>query len=96
MSHTTSPAIGRRSLLKLGLGAGLMLGTAGLTATLSGCSSSAPAGHLAVLRESDLPLLAALYPVVVGPHPAFKEKTDATERAIAQLDYMLHASSPHV
>ena len=77
MSDTTSANLDRRSLLKLGLGASLMLGTAGLTATLSGCSSSGPAGTMAVLRESDLPLLAALFPAAVGPHPAFSENSNA-------------------
>lgn len=96
MSDTTSANLDRRSLLKLGLGASLMLGTAGLTATLSGCSSSGPAGNMAVLRESDLPLLAALFPAAVGPHPAFSENSNAIELAIAQLDRSLQYSSPFV
>ncbi|WP_341708132.1 twin-arginine translocation pathway signal protein [Halopseudomonas sp.] len=96
MSDTLPPDLNRRSLLKLGLGAGLVLSTAGLTATLSGCSTSAPAGNMAVLRESDLPLLAALFPAVIGPHPAFSENSNATELAIAQLDRSLQFSSPFV
>lgn len=96
MSDSSSPAIDRRSLLKLGLGAGLVLSTAGLTATLSGCTPSAPAGNFAVLRESDLPLLAALYPAVIGPHPAFKDNPDAIPQATIQFDRSLQASSPFV
>ncbi|GGE36561.1 hypothetical protein GCM10007421_08010 [Halopseudomonas oceani] len=96
MSDNNSPDLDRRSLLKLGLGASVMLSTAGLTATLSGCSSAGPASNLAVLRESDLPLLAALFPAAVGPHPAFSENSNAIELAIAQLDHSLHYSSPFV
>ena len=49
MPDTNSPSLDRRSLLKLGLGATMVLGTAGLTASLSGCSSSAPSGSAARL-----------------------------------------------
>ncbi|WP_425056802.1 twin-arginine translocation pathway signal protein [Pseudomonas abyssi] len=95
MPDTNSPSLDRRSLLKLGLGATMVLGTASLTASLSGCSSSAPASHLSVLRDSDLPLLRALYPAVIGPHPAFAE-ADAITLATAQLDRSLQAASPFV
>ena len=39
---------------------------AGVTASLSGCSSSVPASGLATLRSSDLPFLRALIPVVLA------------------------------
>jgi hypothetical protein len=95
MPDTTSPSLDRRSLLKLGLGATMALGTAGLTASLSGCSSSAPAANFAVLRDSDLPLLRALYPAVIGPHPAFDDG-EAVNAATVQLDRSLQAASPFV
>ncbi|UJJ30040.1 twin-arginine translocation pathway signal protein [Halopseudomonas maritima] len=95
MPDTTSPNLDRRSLLKLGLGASMVLGTAGLTASLSGCSSNAPATNFAVLRDSDLPLLRALYPAVIGPHPAF-DQGQAADAATAQLDRSLQAASPFV
>ena len=48
-----------------------------------------------MLRDSDLPLLRALYPAVIGPHPAFAE-ADAITLATAQLDRSLQAASPFV
>lgn len=67
----------RRRLLKTGLGGSLLLGTASLTAGLSGCAT-APAAPVAgdgshaaqpgyrFLSEDDLILMGALLPVVLG------------------------------
>lgn len=93
---TRSFILSRRELLKLGAGASLALTTAGMTATLSGCSSSQAAGDYAVLRESDLPVLRALFPAVVGDHPALQSDSAALERAIRQLDTTLDSTSPAV
>lgn len=59
---------GRRTLLQAGLFGSLLLGAAGVTATLSGCAArteSAAAGYK-VLRDADLPLLRAVVPGVLG------------------------------
>jgi hypothetical protein len=71
---TTEPETGpelvdtrRRSLLQVGLFGSLLLGAAGATATLSGCTGrveSTAAGYR-FLRDADLPLMRALVPVVL-------------------------------
>ncbi|MEH6567137.1 MAG: twin-arginine translocation pathway signal protein [Halopseudomonas sp.] len=96
MDPNLNPELGRRNLLKLGLGASIALSTVGLTASLTGCTSERSAANFKVLRESDLPMLAALYPVVVGPHPAFTENPGVIDKAIAQLDWTLERTSPFV
>jgi len=96
MDPNLNPQLDRRSLLKLGFGAGLALSTVGLAATLSGCTSERPAAQFTLLRESDLPLLAALYPVIIGPHPAFNESAGVTQKALLQLDRSLQHTSPFV
>lgn len=94
MTTIASPRLTRRALLKLGLGASLALSTVGVASSLTGCSSSQPANDLQVLRDSDLPVLRALYPALVGPHPAMG--SDAIASAIEQLDATLAHSSPAV
>jgi hypothetical protein len=86
----------RRQLLKLGTAASMMLGTVGLATTLTGCSPSRPASGLEVLRDIDLPLLGALYPAIVGPHPALQAEPGVVQLAIAQLDRSLASTSPGV
>ena len=68
MTDTTLPGAGlsRRGLLKVGLLGSAFLATAGVTASLSGCSASVPASGLATLRSSDLPFLRALILVVLA------------------------------
>ncbi|UAW98278.1 twin-arginine translocation pathway signal protein [Halopseudomonas nanhaiensis] len=91
-----SSNLSRRELLKLGACASLVLSTAGLTATLSGCSSSQAANDFAVLRDSDLPVLRALFPAIVGSHPALQADGTALELAVRQLDTTLDSTSPAV
>lgn len=86
----------RRGLLKLGVGASLALGTVGIAATLTGCSPSRPASDYQVLRDIDLPVLTALYPVLVGPHPALIADPALIDAALRQLDETLAHTSPSV
>lgn len=86
-TQRASIQLSRRSLLKLGVGASAVLATAGLTATLSGCSSDAPASGFQVLRDSDIPMLKAIMKTLVGPHPALNAAN--LDAAIAQLDKTL-------
>lgn len=57
----------RRSFLKLGLASSALLGSAGFTATLSGCSGAQQpaATGFAFLRDADLVLFKALLPVIL-------------------------------
>ena len=61
-----APGLSRRGLLKVGLMGSAFLATAGLTASLSGCSASSPASGFAIVRDSDLPFLKALIPVMLA------------------------------
>mgnify|MGYP006172570995 CR=1 FL=1 len=60
-----APQLSRRGLLKVGLFGSAFLATAGVTASLSGCSASTPATGYNALRASDLPSLRAIIPVVL-------------------------------
>ncbi len=90
------PALSRRGLLKVGLMGSAFLATAGLTASLSGCSASTPANGFAVVRDSDLPFLKAVIPVML----AGAVKPEAMQQAIAatlqNLDYSLNHLSPEL
>ncbi|WP_304641241.1 twin-arginine translocation pathway signal protein [Pseudomonas sp.] len=88
--------INRRQLLKLGTAASLALGTIGAAATLSGCSPSRPAQEYLVLRDIDLPMLAALYPALIGPHPALLANPGLIQNALRQLDETLAHTSPDI
>jgi hypothetical protein len=68
--HLQAPGgidLSRRSLLKLGVAGGMVLGVAGLTAELSGCGGKrqASASGFRFLRDADLALFSALIPVVL-------------------------------
>ncbi|PAU66635.1 twin-arginine translocation pathway signal protein [Pseudomonas sp. PIC25] len=96
MTDTTLDTAGlsRRHLLKAGLFGSAFLATAGLTATLSGCSASTPASGYAILRESDLPFLRALIPVMLeGAVPA-ERMPEAIDGTLQSLDYSLDRLSP--
>lgn len=98
MSDTTleAPRLSRRNLLKVGLFGSAFLATVGVTASLSGCSTSVPAGGFAVLRQSDMPFLRALVPVMLeGALPAGKMAA-AVDGTLQSLDYALHRLSPEM
>jgi hypothetical protein len=88
--------LSRRGLLKVGLLGTAFLGTAGLTATLTGCSSETPKAGYAVLRESDLPLFHALIPAVLAGAVPAEKMTQAVETTLEYLDYSLNHLSPEM
>lgn len=94
MNSINSARINRRDLLKLSLGASATLATVGMTATLSGCSSSQPGIGYSVLRDTDIPVVAAIMSGLVGPHPALSQ--DTLQAAINQLDTTLAWTSTAV
>ncbi|TWC37726.1 hypothetical protein FBY03_10760 [Pseudomonas sp. SJZ079] len=90
------PGLSRRNLLKVGLLGSALLTTAGLTATLSGCSASVPQAGFAVIRASDLAFLHALIPVMLeGAVPADK-MPQAVAGTLESLDYNLNHLSPEM
>ncbi|BCD85991.1 hypothetical protein PSm6_23980 [Pseudomonas solani] len=98
MTETTlnAPGLSRRSLLKVGLFGSAFLATAGVTATLSGCSASVPANGLAILRDSDLPFLRALIPVMLDGAVSAEQMPQAVAGTIQSLDYALDRLSPEM
>lgn len=91
-----SPQLSRRSLLKVGLLGSAFLATAGLTATLSGCSASTPLAGFAVIRESDLTFLHALIPVLLEGAVAPEKVPQAVAGTLESLDYSLNHLSPEL
>lgn len=95
MNDTTDTGgISRRRLLTFGLLGGVVLATAGGIASLSSAFSSTPAAGFQQLRESDLPLLRSLIPVILdGALPAAAPQA-AVEAMLHGLDNSLHHLSP--
>lgn len=98
MSDTTleSAGLSRRSLMKVGLIGGAFLATAGVTASLTGCSAEKPASGLEKVRESDLPFLRALLPVMLLGAVSAEQMPKAVEGAIQSLDHNLARLSPEM
>ncbi|MGE8065396.1 twin-arginine translocation pathway signal protein [Pseudomonas sp. NPDC089569] len=95
-SLSGTPALSRRGLLKFSLGASAFLATAGLGASLSGCSSSIAASGFAALRNTDLPFLRALIPVMLDGAVAVEHLPDAIDGTLKSLDYNLAHLSPEM
>jgi len=93
-SLTDTPALSRRGLLKFSLGASVFLSTVGLGASLSGCSPSQPAKGLAALRDSDLPFLRAVIPVMLEGAVAVEQRAAAADATLESLDTGLAHLSP--
>ncbi|MDD2053454.1 twin-arginine translocation pathway signal protein [Pseudomonas putida] len=95
-SLSESPALSRRGLLKVGLLGSAFLATAGLGASLSGCSASVPANGFAILRDNDLPFLRALIPVLLAGSLATEQMPAAIEGTLRSLDVNLNHLSPQM
>ncbi|KAA8706646.1 twin-arginine translocation pathway signal protein [Pseudomonas proteolytica] len=95
-SLTESPALSRRGVLKIGLCASAFLATAGLGASLSGCSSSTPASGFIMLRHSDLPFLRAVIPVLLEGAASAEVVAAGIEDTLKKLDYSLQHLSPEM
>jgi hypothetical protein len=91
-----TPALSRRGLLKFSLGASAFLATAGLGASLGGCSSSVPASGFAILRSSDLPFLRALVPVMLDGAVTIEKMPAAVTETLHCLDNGLNHLSPEM
>ncbi|KAB0497613.1 twin-arginine translocation pathway signal protein [Pseudomonas vancouverensis] len=91
-----TPALSRRGLLKFSLGASAFLATAGLGASLSGCSSSVPANGFKALRSGELPFLRALIPVMLKSAVTAEQMPDAVEGTLKSLDFNLDHLSPEM
>ena len=95
-SLSDTPVLSRRGLLKFSLGATAFLATAGLGASLSGCSSSTPASGFAILRRSDLLFLRALIPVMLEGAVTTEQMPQAVDSTLQNLDNGLNHLSPEM
>jgi hypothetical protein len=95
-SLSDTPALSRRGLLKFSLGATAFLTTAGLGASLSGCSSSVSANGFVTLRSGDLLFLRALIPVMLDGAVTSERMPEAVEGTLKSLDYNLAHLSPEM
>ena len=95
-SLTETPALSRRGLLQLSLGATAFLATAGLGASLSGCSSSVAANGFVTLRDGDLLFLRALIPVMLDGAVATGQMPAAVDATLQSLDASLDHLSPEM
>ncbi|MBC3270338.1 twin-arginine translocation pathway signal protein [Pseudomonas sp. SWRI81] len=95
-SLTETPALSRRGLLKFSLGATAFLATAGLGASLSGCSSSVMANGFVALRDGDLLFLRALIPVMLDGAVVAANMPAAVDGTLKSLDYSLDRLSPEM
>ncbi|OPA82721.1 twin-arginine translocation pathway signal protein [Pseudomonas fluorescens] len=95
-SLTETPALSRRGVLKIGLCASAFLATAGLGASLSGCSSSTPANGFTLLRSSDLPFLRAVIPVLLEGVASAPQIANGIEDTLKKLDFSLKHLSPEM
>lgn len=98
MHDTTldAPQLSRRGLLKVGLLGSALLGTVGLTASLSGCSAGAAANGYLVLRSNDLPFLRALIPVLLDGAIPSEQMPQAIDGTLKSLDNSLAHLSPEM
>ena len=95
-SLSDTPALSRRGLLKFSLGASAFLATAGLSASLSGCSPSLSASGYAILRSGDLLFLRALIPVMLDGAVAVEKMPAAVGETLHCLDNGLNHLSPEM
>jgi hypothetical protein len=95
-SLSDTPELSRRGLLKFSLGATAFLATAGLGASLSGCSSTTPASGFAILRRGDLLFLRALIPVLLDGAVATEKMAQAVDNTLKNLDNSLNHLSPEM
>ena len=92
--HVENALLSRRGALKIGVCASALLATAGLSASLSGCSASSAARGFAILRSSDLAFLRALIPVMLLSSVATTSIPDAANATLHKLDDNLNHLSP--
>jgi hypothetical protein len=95
-SLSDTPALSRRGLLKFSLGATAFLATAGLGASLTGCSSGTPQSGFAALRNGDLLFLRAVLPVMLDGAVTDERMPAAVDGTLKSLDYNLDHLSPEM
>ena len=94
-AHSVENALlSRRGVLRVGAVASAFLATAGVGASLGGCSASSSARGFSVLRSSDLAILRALIPVMLAGSVADGSMPGAAKTTLSKLDDNLNHLSP--
>lgn len=96
VNFTDPTVLNRRQFLRIGLFGTALLATAGGVASLSGCSPDTSAQGFQQLRESDLPMLRRVIPVVLAGALPQKQQADTIESVMQALDNNLHHLSPNL
>jgi len=91
-----APSFTRRGLLKVGLFGSAALAGAGVLGSLSGCSAERPASGFMQLRDSDLPMLRRLIPVVLEGATSALVMARAAQGTLESLDLGLAHLPPAV
>ena len=96
MTDTTADPSGlnRRQFLKIGLFGTALLATASGIATLSGCAPETSAQGYQQLRESDLPMLRRVIPVLLADAGSETHQLDTLNGVLQALDNNLNHLSP--
>ncbi|WP_286975201.1 twin-arginine translocation pathway signal protein [Pseudomonas sp.] len=95
-TSNTLPDLSRRNLLKVGVMGSAFLATAGVTATLSGCSASKPGTGMQALRDTDLPMLSAIIPAILAGAVAPEKMPAAIKGTLSSIDASLAHLSPEL
>ena len=94
-AHSVENALlSRRGVLRVGAVASAFLATAGVGASLGGCSANSSARGFSVLRSSDLAILRALIPVMLAGSVADGSMPGAAKTTLSKLDDNLNHLSP--
>lgn len=96
MTTATAPLISRRGLLKLGLLGTAVLAGAGATVAVLERFDSAPADGYLALRPADLPVLAAILPVMLEGSTEASRRSIATTATLHALDRQFAHLSPEM
>ncbi|MCW8155502.1 twin-arginine translocation pathway signal protein [Stutzerimonas stutzeri] len=88
------PSVNRRRLLKIGLLGGAILAGGGLLSRTFRASADGAASGFVVLRDSELPMLRRLIPLLLEGSAPSEVMPQAVQDTLASLDQGLHHLSP--
>jgi len=88
------PSLNRRGLLKVGLLGGALLAGGGLLSRSLSVAADGPASGFFVLRDSDLPMLRRVTPLLLEGSAAPSDMPQAVQTTLVSLDRGLHHLSP--
>ncbi|MCQ4294382.1 twin-arginine translocation pathway signal protein [Pseudomonas stutzeri] len=90
----SEPSMHRRQLLKIGLLGGALLAGGGLLSRTLSAAADGPANGFVMLRDSDLPLLTRLTPLLLTGSVSADAMPQAVQATLISLDQGLRHLSP--